>query len=57
MVAVRDVMAELEGIWLATRRAQRKRRLELAVQAIVALVSAASLTLTLYEIYAALAGA
>jgi hypothetical protein len=56
MAAVRDMMTELEGIWFATRKAQRRRRTVFALQAGAALVSGACLTLALYAIYAALAG-
>jgi hypothetical protein len=56
MAAVKDTMGELEGIWLATRKAERKRRLGFALQAGVALVSGLCLTFALYSIYAALAG-
>lgn len=56
MFAVRDMMGELEGIWLATRKAQRRRRLEFALQAGIAMVSGVCLMFVLYAIYAALAG-
>jgi len=56
MAAVRDMMSELEGIWFATLAAQRRRRLEFALQTAAALVSGVCLTLALYAIYAALAG-
>jgi hypothetical protein len=56
MASVGNLMSELEGIWLATRKAERRRRLEWVLQAGSALVSGACLTFSLYAIYAALAG-
>jgi hypothetical protein len=55
MATVRDLMSELEGIWLATRKAERRRRVGWALEVGAAVISGVCLTFALYSIYAALA--
>jgi hypothetical protein len=55
MATVRDLMSELEGIWLATRKAERRRRIGWALEVGAAVISGVCLTFALYSIYAALA--
>jgi len=49
-------LVELEGIWLATLRAERRHRIETMILGLGALVSGASMVIGLAHIYTSLAG-
>ena len=51
MTTTTDLQRELDGIWLATRRADRRRRIEALSLGIVALVSGACMVLGLAYTY------
>ena len=51
-----DLLFELEGIRLATLRAERRHRIEAMILGIAALVSGASLAIGLAHIYTSFAG-
>ena len=54
MSAVEDPMRELEGIWLATIRAQRRRRAEIAFSVAAAVVTGFFLALGLSQLHSGL---
>jgi hypothetical protein len=56
MAATKDLLLELEGIRLATLRAERCDRIETVVLALAAAVSAACMVIGLTHIYSSLAG-
>jgi hypothetical protein len=56
MATTRDLLFELEGIWLATLRAERRHRIETMILGIAALVSGACLAIWLAHTYTSLAG-
>jgi hypothetical protein len=56
MATTRDLLVELEGIWLATLRAERRHRIETMILGLGALVSGASMVIGLAHIYTSLAG-
>jgi hypothetical protein len=56
MATTQDLLLELEGIWHATLRADRRRRIETLYLGLGALVSGAFLVVGLGYIYTSLAG-
>jgi len=56
MATTKEVLLELEGIWHATVRADRRRRIEALYLGFGALVSGAFLVIGLGYIYTSLAG-
>jgi hypothetical protein len=56
MAATEDLLLELEGIRLATLRAERSDRIETVILALAAFVSAACMVIGLAHIYSSLAG-
>ena len=54
MSVVEDPMRELEGIWRATIRAQRRRRAEIAFSVAAAVVTGFFLALGLSQLHAGL---
>jgi hypothetical protein len=56
MATTRDLLVELEGIWLATLRAERRHRIETMALGLGALVSGACMVIGFAHIYTSLAG-
>ena len=56
MATTKDLMLEVEGMWRATLRAERRHRIETAILAIFALGSGACLVLGLAHVYTSLGG-
>ncbi len=56
MATTRDLLFELEGIWLATLRAERRHRIETMILGIAALISGACMAIGLAYLYTSLAG-
>ncbi len=56
MATTRDLLYELEGIWLATLRAERRHRIETMILGISALISGACMAIGLAHIYTSFAG-
>lgn len=56
MATTEELLLELEGIWLATLRAERTDRIETVILSLAAIVSAACMVIGLEHIYSSLAG-
>jgi hypothetical protein len=56
MATTRDLLFELDGIWLATLRAERHHRIETTILATASLVSGVCMAIGLAHIYTSLAG-
>jgi len=56
MTTTKDLLVELEGIWLATLRAERRRRIETLYLGFGAIASGACLAIGLAYLYTSLAG-
>ena len=56
MATTRDLRFELEGIWLATLRAERRHRIDTMILGFATLVSGACLAIGLAHIYTSFAG-
>jgi hypothetical protein len=56
MATTKNLLFELDGIWLATLRAERRHRIETMILGIAALASGACMAIGLAHMYTSLAG-
>ena len=56
MATTKELLLELEGIWLATLRAERRQRIESMILGLCGLASGVCMVIGLAHIYISLAG-
>ena len=56
MATTEELLVELEGIWLATRRSERRDRIQMTILGLAGVLSGVCLAIGLAHIYTSLAG-
>jgi allophanate hydrolase subunit 1 len=56
MATTKELLVELDGIWLATRRSERRDRIQATILGLGGVISGVCLAIGLAHIYSSLAG-